>query len=162
MSQQVITTPVPSIPRWRGRSIAVIALVALLAAGAGAAVGALLANDSSITYRSAPTPPTEFVPPAAAATWSGNALLAVVTAVPGGEAHVASLSPPVREMISEAAQAVGSGEYVPVMPDTKTLVGVLANLGSADREVILGLLPPETDAAFADFLNSMAGASFFG
>ena len=64
MSQQVITTPLPSIPRWRGRSIAVIALVALLAAGAGAAVGALLASDSTVTYRSAPTPASEFTPPA--------------------------------------------------------------------------------------------------
>ena len=162
MSQQVITTPVPSIPRWRGRSIAVIALVALLAAGTGAAVGALLASDSTVTSQSAPTQQPEFTP-APAIPWSGNALLAVVTSVPGGEAKVASLSPPVQEMISEAAQALGWAEYyVPVMPDTETLFGVLANLGSADRAVILGLLPPETDAAFADFLNSLAGASFFG
>jgi hypothetical protein len=162
MSQQVITTPVPSIPRWRGRSIAVVALVALLAAGAGAAIGALLASDSSVTYRSAATPPPTFTPPAPATPWAGNVLLAVVTTVPEGEAQIASLSPHVQQMIGEAADAAARGDYLPVMPDTETLFGLVASLAPADRVVIMGLLPPGTDAAFDDFLNSLAGASFFG
>ena len=110
MSQQVITTPVPTIPSSRRRSFAGIALVALLAAGAGAAVGARLASDSSITYRSAPTRTPVHTPPARAETWPGSTLLAVVTAVPGGEAQVVSLSPPVRKMIGDAAQAAGWGD----------------------------------------------------
>lgn len=170
MTEHVITAPTSSTRLGRRRYSIVVALVALLAAGAGAAVGALVASDQSVIYRSAPAQPTAAGPVdsiTSAGGRYGNALLAVVTATPSETTQlVSSLSPAARRVIGNAAQAnaaarvssIWPAPYPPAMPDNATLMGLLTNLDPADRSVILRVLAPE---AQADFQALMNGAAIF-
>ena len=169
MSQDVITTQRPPIPFWRRRPVVTIAFVALLAAGAGAAIGALVASDASVTYRyrsaPAPTRAPRHPPPRVSATASldGGPLLAAIVATPNGAATIAaSSSPQARQLIGDAAVAnAESSTYMPsadppAMPDAATLAAALGRLDAADRQLVLTGLPPEIQTEVGASLNDVA------
>ena len=156
--------PVPSTPFWRRRSFVVAALVALFAAGVGAAIGALVSSDSSVTYRSAPTPVERVASPVVPAgqcvvsdgPLDGNYLLALIASMPedAGARIAAALSPEVQELVGGAAVAAAFGSSNAVSaPDAPTLAGVLSRLSLADRTAVLNELPPDVSADVASLTD---------
>jgi hypothetical protein len=168
MSQHVITTQTPSIPFWRRRLVVVAAFVALLAAGAGVAIGALGASDSSVTYRyrTAPAPVEPAASPlrsttscTAAGPDAGSSLLALVASMPDGAGTrmIASLSPQAQQLAGDAAYSAAyvSWEQAPA-PDAPTLAAVLSRLPTTDSAVVLNMLAPDVSTDVAASLNNIA------
>jgi hypothetical protein len=158
MAQHVLTPSATSF--WRRRSFVVAVLVALVAVGVGVSVAALRSTDSSPTIRSTSTPVGAATNPRGPGgaqctvpdgSFDGQYLLALIASMPDdSRARLAtSLSPPVQQLLGNAARP-GSFE-VPSGPpgDAPTLAGVLSRLSVADRAAVLNELPPNVSAEVA-------------
>ena len=163
MSQHVITAP--ATPFWRRRSFVVAALVALLVVSVGAAIGALVSSDSSVTSRSAPAPVEQAVSPVgsvnacAVQPAAGVTLLALIASMPDGAGTrmAGSLSPQALQLIGEAVQsaAILSWGFAPA-PDAPTLAAALSRLPTADSAVVINALAPDVQADVGTALSNIA------
>ena len=166
MAEHVVVTRSPLVPVWRRGSILATVFVVLLALGAGTVLGTVLASDSSVTYRAVPAPAAQATSPAVGAASAcvvdgsdGVSLLALIASMPNGAGAqlAASLSPPVRQLVSDAAF---SAQYVDwgaaTTPDAVTLAIAVAPLGVADRQVVLSSLAPGLEADVVSALDAVA------
>jgi hypothetical protein len=168
MTEHIITAPTPSITFWRRRSFVVTTLVALLALAAGTAIGALVASDSSVTYRSAPASPAQAtsrvgsVSACTADAEDGVVVLALIASMPDGAGTrmAASLSPPAQELVSNATFAAPYVSWdTAIAPDAPTVAVAVAPLDVADRQVVLSGLAPERRADVETSLDRIAASA---
>jgi hypothetical protein len=165
MAEHVAVTRSPLIPVWRRGSVLATVLVVLLALGAGAVLGTVLASDSSVTYRAVPEPAAHAASPAVGAASAcvvdgadGVSLLTLIASMhnSAGARIATSLSPQVQQLVSDAAfgaQYVDWGSAT--TPDAVTLAIAVAPLSVADRQVVLSSLAPELRADVGSALDAV-------
>jgi hypothetical protein len=166
MAEHVVVTRRPLIPVWRRGSVLAAVVAVLLAPGAGIVLGTVLASDSSVTYRAVPAPAVDAASPAVGAASAcvvdgadGVSLLTLIASMPNGAGArlVASLSPQVQQLISDAAFGAQYVDWgAATTPDAVTLATAVAALSVADREVVLSNLAPGLRADVGSALDAVA------
>jgi hypothetical protein len=155
------TLPVPSRRR---RTFVAIALIPVLAIGAGLGIAALASGGSeSAVSRSAPATPPARVIGLTCPSDVQNLLSAVVAMPPSVSAQVIrSLSPDLSQGLGNLALFVEPSRLPPA-PDATTLGQLLARLDRGDRNAVMSGLPAEQRAAVAAAVEQSAVfASRFG
>lgn len=162
MNQSVTTTlPVPSRRR---RAFVVVALIPVLAIGAGLGIAALASGGSeSAVSRSAPATPPVTAARSTVVDLCGTDvtdLLATIVAMPpSAQAQVVgSLSPELSNGLGNLALTVDSSNSLAPAPDNTTLGRILPHLGLQDRNAIVRALPAERRSAVVAAEQSAAVA----
>ena len=161
MNQSVTTTlPVPSRRR---RTFVAIALIPVLAIGAGLGIAALASGGSeSAVSRSAPATPPAGVMGVTCPSDVQNLLSAIAAMPPSVHAQVVGrLSPDLRNGLGNLVLFADPSQQPPA-PDAITLGQILARLDRVDRNVVMSGLPAEQRAAVAAAAEQSAVASHFG